>query len=156
MICLNCKDLPLLEELKNIRAETEITLDKNQKICSDESMKHSEDQEYQEYLKQKRKTQEHYESMAIEHATQLSLAKQKQRETLINDIKEFNPEAMFADGFDDSILGYDTKGRVVYSVDSILETLTERDGMSVDEAREYFDFNIDGAYVGEYTPIYIY
>ena len=58
---------------------------------------------------------------------------------------------MFADGFDDSILGYDTKGRVVYSVDSILETLTERDGMSVDEAREYFYFNIDGAYVGEYT-----
>ena len=119
-------------------------------------MKHSEDQEYQDYLKQKRETQEHYEGMAIEHATQLALAKQEQREALINDIKEFNPEAMFADGFDASILGYDTKGRVVYSVDSILETLMERDGMTYEEAREYFYFNIDGAYVGEYTPIYIY
>jgi len=78
------------------------------------------------------------------------------KKALIEEIKENNPEAMFADGFDDSILGYDTKGRVVYSVDSILETLTERDGMSVDEAKEYFYFNIDGAYVGEYTPIYIY
>lgn len=75
---------------------------------------------------------------------------------LVEEIKEMNPEAMFADGFDDSILGHDTKGRVVYSVDSILETLTERDNMSVEEAQEYFYFNIDGAYVGEYTPIYIY
>lgn len=119
-------------------------------------MKHSEDQEYQDYLQRKRETQEHYESMAIEHATQLALEKQEKRKALIEQIKEINPEAMFADGFDDSILGYDTKGRVVYSVDSIVETLTERDGMNADEAMEYFDFNIDGAYVGEYTPIYIY
>jgi hypothetical protein len=80
----------------------------------------------------------------------------EQAEQLKETIEEYNPEAMFADGFNDSILGYDTKGRVVYSVDSILETLTERDGMSAEEAQEYFYFNIDGAYVGEYTPIYIY
>jgi hypothetical protein len=83
------------------------------------------------------------------------MSKNRNKE-LVEEIKEMNPEAMFADGFDDSILGYDTKGRVVYSVDSILETLTERDNMSVEEAQEYFYFNIDGAYVGEYTPIYIY
>ena len=121
--------LILLEELKNIRAETEITLDKDQEICSDESM------DIIKKLKEDREIS---------------------KKALIEEIKENNPEAMFADGFDDSILGYDTKGRVVYSVDSILETLTERDSMSVDEAREYFYFNIDGAYVGEYTPIYIY
>ena len=83
------------------------------------------------------------------------MSKNRNKE-LIEEIKEMNPEAMFADGFDDSILGHDTKGIVVYSVDSILETLTERDNMSVEEAQEYFYFNIDGAYVGEYTPIYIY
>jgi len=83
------------------------------------------------------------------------MSKNRNKE-LVEEIKEMNPEAMFADGFDDSILGYDTKGRVVYSVDSILETLTERDNMSVEEAQEYFYFNIDGAFVGEYTPIYIY
>ena len=129
MICLNSEGLFFLDQLKKLRAQTEINLDNDQEICSDESM------DIIKTLKEDNKAR---------------------KEALIEEIKENNPEAMFADGFDDSILGYDTKGRVVYSVDSILETLTERDGMSVDEAREYFYFNIDGAYVGEYTPIYIY
>ena len=38
MICLNSQGLPLLEELKNLRAETEITLDKDQEMCSDKRM----------------------------------------------------------------------------------------------------------------------
>ena len=78
------------------------------------------------------------------------------RSELLETITEFNPEAKLADGFDDSILGYDTKGRVIYSVNSILDTLVSRDGMNHDEAQEYFGFNIECAYVGEYTPIYIY
>ena len=78
------------------------------------------------------------------------------RSELLESITEFNPEAKLADGFDDSILGYDTKGRVIYSVNSILDTLVNRDGMDYDEAREYFGFNIECAYIGEYTPIYIY
>ena len=32
------------------------------------------------------------------------------RQELLETITEFNPEAKLADGFDDSILGYDTKG----------------------------------------------
>jgi hypothetical protein len=71
-------------------------------------------------------------------------------------IAEMNPEALFADGFDRSIMGYDKDGRVIYSVDSIIETLVERDGMDWEEASEYFSFNIEGAYVGEYTPVYMY
>ncbi|MDB4348396.1 hypothetical protein OAA62_00625 [bacterium] len=78
------------------------------------------------------------------------------RSELLETITEFNPEAKLADGFNDSILGYDTKGRVIYSVNSILDTLVNRDGMDYDEAQEYFGFNIECAYVGEYTPIYIY
>lgn len=116
-------------DLSKLRAETEITLDKDQEMCSDEGMN---------IIQRLRKYHE------------------ARKELLIDEIKESNPEALFADGFDNSILGYDTKGRVVYSVDSILETLTERDGMSVEEAQEYFYFNIEGAFVGEYTPIYIY
>lgn len=69
---------------------------------------------------------------------------------------EANPEALFADGFDESIIGIDTKGRVTYSVSKIIQTLINRDGMTEEGAREFFDFNIDGAFVGEYTPIYIY
>ena len=78
------------------------------------------------------------------------------RSELLESITEFNPEAKLADGFNDSILGYDTKGRVIYSVNSILDTLVNRDGMNYDEAQEYFGFNIECAYVGEYTPIYMY
>ena len=78
------------------------------------------------------------------------------RSELLETISEFNPEAKLADGFDDSILGYDTKGRVIYSVNSILDTLVNRDGMDYDEAQEYFGFNIECAYVGDYTPIYMY
>ena len=78
------------------------------------------------------------------------------RSELLESISEFNPEAKLADGFNDSILGYDTKGRVIYSVNSILDTLVNRDGMDYDEAQEYFGFNIECAYVGEYTPIYMY
>lgn len=78
------------------------------------------------------------------------------RSELLESITEFNPEAKLADGFNDSILGYDTKGRVIYSVNSILDTLVNRDGMDYDEAQEYFGFNIECAYVGDYTPIYMY
>jgi hypothetical protein len=82
--------------------------------------------------------------------------KETTRSELLETISEFNPEAKLADGFEDSILGYDTKGRVIYSVNSILDTLVNRDGMDYDEAQEYFGFNIECAYVGEYTPIYMY
>ena len=82
--------------------------------------------------------------------------KETTRSELLETISEFNPEAKLADGFDDSILGYDTKGRVIYSVNSILDTLVNRDGMDYDEAQEYFGFNIECAYVGDYTPIYMY
>tara|TARA_B110000495_G_C22648534_1_gene384607 strand:- start:286 stop:588 length:303 start_codon:yes stop_codon:yes gene_type:complete len=75
---------------------------------------------------------------------------------LIDVISELNPEAMLADGFNDSIMGYDKDGRVIYSVENIIHTLIERDGMSREEAVEFYDFNIECAFVGDYTPIYMY
>ena len=32
----------------------------------------------------------------------------------------------------------------------------QRDGMTEEEAQEFFEFNIACAYVGEYTPIYMW
>ena len=78
------------------------------------------------------------------------------RSELLESITEFNPEAKLADGFDDSIIGYDTKGSVIYSINSILGTLVNRYCMDYDGAQEYFRFNIECAYIGEYTPIYMY
>jgi hypothetical protein len=33
--------------------------------------------------------------------------------------------------------------------------LIERDGMTDEEAMEYFDFNVQGAWVGESTPVFL-
>ena len=60
-----------------------------------------------------------------------------------------------ADGFDKAIVGTcAATGRIIYSVEKMLRIL-ERE-MSPEEAYEYFDFNILGAYMGEGTPIYMY
>jgi len=76
---------------------------------------------------------------------------------------------LFVDGFDSAILGVDdnpwvklenmdkgddSKERVVYSVRGIIKALMERDGMDYDTAREHFDYNISGAFVGVHTPIF--
>jgi hypothetical protein len=68
-----------------------------------------------------------------------------------------NEEAMLLDGFWDACLGGDYKdGKAVYSIEKILKILMKRDGMTEEEALEYFDFNIAGAYVGEMTPMYVW
>ena len=59
------------------------------------------------------------------------------------------------DGFDVAFIGLtaDANPKAVYSVDKIIQSLTE--SMSLEEAWEYFYFNIECAYLGEKTPIYI-
>ena len=59
-----------------------------------------------------------------------------------------------ADGFDDCIVGVDTKSRIIYNADKIVDRLTE--DMEREEALEFFYYNIDGAYVGEYTPVFMF
>ena len=44
---------------------------------------------------------------------------------------------------------------VAYDTAKIIDILCERDGMEGDEAAEFFEFNIAGAYVGDRTPIFI-
>ena len=71
-------------------------------------------------------------------------------------VLELHPDAMLADGLDAALLGCDTKGRAVYSVSKIIQIFMERDGMDENTAMEYFDYNVEQAYLGEYTPIYLY
>ena len=71
----------------------------------------------------------------------------------LNEISEnFDEEYIIADGFDKAIIGV-WDGKVVYSRPKILEILSK--DMSYEEAIEFFDFNIEGAYIGKNTPIYI-
>ena len=64
---------------------------------------------------------------------------------------------LFADGFDEAIIGVAERigmePVVAYDTNKIIEILS-RD-MTEDEAVEYFEFNVLGAYVGERTPVFI-
>jgi len=67
------------------------------------------------------------------------------------------------DGHDDAILGpaliWGNGSRIsvlVYDAEAIRTTLMKRDNMEADEAREYIEFNIEGAYVGPDTPILVW
>lgn len=63
---------------------------------------------------------------------------------------------LIADGFDDAIIGVDeTSMRLIYSVSKCLDILIDQ-GMDADDAQEFFDFNVSGAYMGEKTPIWCY
>jgi len=44
----------------------------------------------------------------------------------------------------------------VYDVDTALDILMDRDGMDYEQAQEYFSFNVEGAWVGEGTPIWLH
>ena len=67
---------------------------------------------------------------------------------------------MFADGFDDAILGLCTCPqtqikRVVYDKARMIRVLRKRDGMDYDTALEFLEHNTWTAYVGKGTPIYV-
>ena len=61
--------------------------------------------------------------------------------------------------FDEAVIGVAQSQTglfaVCYSEPKVLEILVEHDGMSQDEAMEYYQFNIMGAYVGENTPVFV-
>lgn len=58
-----------------------------------------------------------------------------------------------ADNFDEAVIGVDEASmRLIYSVRKCLEILLT--DMDEDDAQEYFNFNVRGAYMGEQTPIW--
>lgn len=61
-----------------------------------------------------------------------------------------------ADGFDSCLIGKDSKDRAIYDADAMIETLVVRDDMTYEDAEEYFWVNIDGAHMGDDTPVYVF
>jgi hypothetical protein len=66
-------------------------------------------------------------------------------------------QMLFADGFDDCIIGvsHGIEPVVVYDKQAMIDELVKQ-GMEYIDAIEYLEFNTWGAYVGEQTPLYIY
>ena len=44
---------------------------------------------------------------------------------------------------------------LVYDAEKIRDNLVKQ-GLSTDEAREHIEFNIEGAYVGQHTPVLVW
>ena len=78
------------------------------------------------------------------------------REEAIDELTE--AEALLADGFEDALIGvsyrFGQNPIALYDQDRCIEILMQRDGMEYDEAIEFFQFNIIGAWVGEGTPAF--
>jgi len=77
----------------------------------------------------------------------------------IEKVSEINPEALLADGFNDAIIGmcmqFGQLPVVAYDYDKCLKILQERDEMSRSDAVEYMEYNVIGAYMGLYSPVFI-
>ena len=75
---------------------------------------------------------------------------------MLDKILEWFPEdeILKADGFDDAIIGIEESSqRLIYSCSKCIDILIAG-GMDNEDATEYFNYNVSGAYVGEKTPIW--
>ena len=85
--------------------------------------------------------------------------KEELNEQYFSDVEHKDKRPIFYDGFDDAIIGVTQRMNeeplVAYSVDKMVEIMVERDGMTHEDAVEYFDFNIGGGWIGPNTPMFI-
>lgn len=65
-------------------------------------------------------------------------------------------ECLTADGFDDALVGctYGANVVAVYDINKMVEILME-EGTDYEDAVEFLDYNVVGAYLGEKTPLYV-
>ena len=66
---------------------------------------------------------------------------------------------LLADGFEQAFIGVGRRSGqpdiAVYDELKCIEILVTRDGMTIDEAKEFFEFNVVGAWVGKQTPLFL-
>lgn len=70
-----------------------------------------------------------------------------------------NPEALLADGFEDAFVGichrFGQDPLATYDYGKCIDIL-QKQGCSYEEAVEYFEFNVIGAWMGEGTPVFVH
>tara|TARA_Y100000310_G_scaffold305301_1_gene345303 strand:- start:291 stop:611 length:321 start_codon:yes stop_codon:yes gene_type:complete len=93
------------------------------------------------------------------------------RDKITDYVEEFFPydmdKILLADGFEEAFIGVTqsmgSMPKACYNYDKCIEILMGRPDelgiqntvMSYEEAVEYFEFNVNQAYVGEYTPSFV-
>lgn len=79
-------------------------------------------------------------------------------ENLKQYVHELNGDALQMDGYDDCIIGVAKEGGrylLAYSEQKIIDRLRSDNEMEYEEAVEYYEFNIAGAYMGDGTPVIV-
>jgi len=70
-----------------------------------------------------------------------------------------NSDALLLDGFEDALIGVGYRpcanAIALYSYSKCVDILISRDGADREEAIEFIEFNVVGAYVGENGPILV-
>ena len=78
---------------------------------------------------------------------------------MIDYIDENAEGAVILSDLDDAIIGvveeFGNGPRILYSTEKIIQILIDRDGMSEEEAVEYYVFNIVGMFAGEQNPVFL-
>jgi hypothetical protein len=81
------------------------------------------------------------------------------KEDITEWIETHNEEAILAEGFDEAFLGvceqYGRPSVVTYDRDKCIDILVQRDGMTYEQAVEFFEVNVTGYWIGNSTPVYI-
>ncbi len=66
---------------------------------------------------------------------------------------------IIADGFDEAFIGTGSRcgceDVAVYDANKCIEALIEQ-GMTDEEAVEYFEYNVLGAWIGDITPVFLF
>ena len=78
---------------------------------------------------------------------------------LLADSAWSDPDTLLADGFEDAFIGIGFQAHTplaVYDYDKCVEVLMDRDGMDYAQAIEWMEFNVVGAFMGKYTPIFLH
>ena len=72
-------------------------------------------------------------------------------------IARIDPTILLATGYDDCLVGLtlrDGEWVALYDATRIITKLAQE--MTDDEALEFFEFNIEGSYMGNKTPVFIF
>jgi len=75
------------------------------------------------------------------------------------DLNEEVEGAVLLTGLEDAVIGiveeFGNGKRVLYSKNKIIWKLCSMDGMTLEEAHEYYDFNILGLHAGEQNAVFL-
>ena len=81
------------------------------------------------------------------------------KQELLEALREENPNALLADGFEAAFRGicrrFGMEPVAAYDREHCLLILQRRDQMTREQAEEFFEFNVIGAWMGDGTPVFL-